>query len=410
MMISFLEKKFKIDLKYFLSGGSWLFLGQIAATLRAIIISVFLARFFEINEFGKFAYIMAVFSMANIFGAPGMSIAIFQSVSRGFEGTLRYLMKKIFYIGLLGSLFFIFCQLYFNFVQQENNHYIFLALALIFPFYSVGTNFAYHVSGLKKFKDRIYFEILMNLFILFSVFTSYIIKEDIYYLIIAITLSQTIISLAYLFYLIKRSNDKIDYDSYKYGKKLNWNYVIPTIKMQLDRIFISNFLGYEKTATYNVAYSFSNQITTAAKVLGALIVPKSSNLTKKEIRERLNLKNIILSLLVLFSFSTIIIFFIPFIIRILYGNNYMEAIRFAQVMLFFIPLRSFSLILRNINESQKNIKIINITSNHMSIIEIVLMLCGLLFFEIWGLIFAKIISDLISIIWQLAYIHKKEKE
>jgi O-antigen/teichoic acid export membrane protein len=409
-MIGFLEKKFKIDLRYFIGGGSWLFLGQVVAASKAIIMSVFLARFFGIEEFGKFAYIMAVFSMANIFGAPGMSIAIFQSVSRGFEGTLRYLIKKIFFIGLLGSLFFVFFQLYFNLVQHESNHYIFLVLALLFPFYSVSTNFAYYISGLKKFKDRTYFEILMNLFILFSAFAIFLIKKDIYYLIIVIIFSQTIISLAYLYYLIKNSNNKIDYDACGYGKALNWNYVIPTIKLQLDKIFISNFLGYDKTATYNVAYSFGEQVTTAAKVLGALIVPKTSNLTKKEIKGWLNFRNIVLVMLVFFGFSTVVMLLIPFIIKILYGSSYMGAIPFAQVMLFFIPLRSFSLILRNINESQKNVKIINIASNHISIIEIFLMLVGLLVFGIWGLIFAKIVVDCISVVWQLVHIYQENEE
>lgn len=407
-MIHFLEKKLKLDLKYFFNGGSWLFAGQAVSVFKSLFISVFLARFFGLEEFGKYVYIMAIFSVVNIFGAPGMSIALFQSVSRGYEGTLGYLAKKVFFIGLWGSVALALFQIYFNFIQGEANHFVFLVLAIIFPFYSVGTNFAYYISGIKKFKERTSFELVMNVFIIASFFVAFIFKKDIYYSLIVLILSQTIISLAYVYYLIKHSNNKIDYDSYEYGRKLNWNYVIPTLKIQLDRVLISNLLGYSHVATYSVATSFSDQVPAMAKVLGALIVPKSSVLTEEEVKDKLCFKNILIILALFFSMSFILIILVPVLIKILYGDSYSGAILFAQVILFFMPLRSLSLILRNINESQKNTKIIAKLSNQMSIIEALLMLFGLLLFQVWGLIFAKIIADCIGVAWQLISIHRKK--
>ena len=125
-MIAFFRKHLDFDLRYFFGGGAWLFAGQILATAKSLIISVFLARVFGVEDFGRFAYIMAVFSMASVFGSPGMSIAVFQSVSRGYEGTLRLLTKNVFFVGLLGSLFLVGFQLYSMLIQRESHDYIFL--------------------------------------------------------------------------------------------------------------------------------------------------------------------------------------------------------------------------------------------------------------------------------------------
>lgn len=406
-MIAFLQKRFNFDLNYFLGGGVWLFIGQGLIVIKSILISVFLARVFGVEDFGRFAYIMAIFSLASIFGAPGMGIAVFQSVSRGYEGTLLILAKRVFLIGLLGSLFLFIFQFYFNFVQQEQNKYIFLFLSVLFPFYSAGTIFTYYVSGLKKFKLRTYLEAFMSFLIMLFSFVTYLFTQNIYHLSIAIILIQTVISFIYLCYFIRTSNNLVDEEAIDFGRKLNWLYVIPTIKIQLDRILISNYLGYTKNALYNIAYSLGDQVSIIGKIAGTLILPKTASLSHDEIRKRFSLKNIFFVFGFFLFFSLILILICPHLISILFGEDFKEAVPYAQVILLFIPIKALVQILRNVHESQKNTRAIAFINNQLSFIEILLMIFGLLFFQIWGVIFAKIISEIISLIYQVTRVFNR---
>ena len=257
----------------------------------------------EVEDFGRFAYIMAVFSVASVFGSPGMSIAVFQSVSRGYEGTLRLLAKNVFFVGLLGSLFLVGFQLYSMLIQRESHDYIFLALAFLFPFYSVGSMFAYHVSGLKRFRQRTFLEALMGIVILLFSFLTYFFSPNIYHLAFTIVVTQTVLSCSYVYYFSRNSNGKIDEGALLFGKKLDWSYAIPMLKTQLDRILISHFLGYTKTATYHVAYSLGDQVSILGKIAGILILPKASNLSREEVKSKLTPRNLLLIFFILLTIS-----------------------------------------------------------------------------------------------------------
>lgn len=406
-MKGFLGRYLKLDLEYFLRGGVWLFVGQILAATKSIAISVFLARAFGVEDFGRFAYIMAVFSMASVFGSPGMGIAVFQSVSRGYDGTLALLSKKVFFAGLFGSLSLIGFQMYSILIQGESHDYIFLALAFLFPFYSVGNMFAYHVSGLKRFRQRTFLEAWMSIAVLFFSFLMYFFSPNIYHLAFAVVATQTLFGCGYVYYFVRSSSGRIDGDAVEFGKKLNRSYAVPMLKAQLDRILISHSLGYTKTALYNVAYSLGDQVSILGKIVGILVLPKTSLLSNEEIKKKLTLKNLTFIFFALLAISISIVAISPYLIVWLFGDDFREAIPYAQVILLFIPIKGLAQILRNVHESQKNVSIINFINNQLSLAEILLMLVGLFFFQVWGVIFAKILVDSVSVILQITFLYKK---
>jgi len=407
-MLRKLEEKLKLDVKYFIKGGFWLGLSQFIFSIKNLILAIFLARLLSIENFGIYTYIISIFMFTNLFGAPGMGIAIMQSVARGFEGTYGYLTKKVFLWSLLGTAFLLFFSLYSKIYQNNISFILLFLLSLIFPFYSISTNFAYYLNGMKKFKLRMILESLVSLVSLLMIILAILLTKNVTIIVLAVIVSQTIANLVITFWLIKRSNNSVDYESYSYGKKMSLNYVIPTAKLQIDKILIANFLNYSSTAIYNVANAIGDQIYSLAKIAGSLIAPKTSNISMVDIRR--NTKKSILILTAIFVFIAIVSFFLaPFVIRLFFGSKYPNAFLYAQVIILFIPIRCLGIILRSIHESKKNIRILNISSNYIPLLEIIMMFLGLLKFGIFGIIGAKIISDIFNLILQLLYIYKKEK-
>jgi O-antigen/teichoic acid export membrane protein len=409
MVVDFIKSKINIDLNYFVKGGFWLTLSQFLFSVKNLILSIILARLLTPDDFGLYAYLISVFMVANIFGAPGMGVAIIQSVSRGYQGTFLFLTKKVFLWSLAGSIFLLSFGIYEVVYHNLGSGIfsLFIFLALLFPFYSIGTNYVYYLVGVKKFKQRMQWETISNVVTLLMVMSSLIILKNISWIIATMLFSQTIINLIYIIILIKNANNQVDREAYGYGKKLSFSYIVPNLKMQADKIYIANLIGYSSTAIYNIANAIGDQIYTLGKVIGALTAPRSANLSAEEIQRRI--KKDTLTLLGLFIIISLVVYFaVPILIPLFFSHKYDPAIIYSQVIIIFVSIKSLGAVLRSIHESQKNIKPIMISSNFISVMELVLMLAGVFYLKIWGIIIAKIISDTATTIVYLIYIFRKK--
>lgn len=402
-------KKLNTDLHYFVKGGFWLYLSNIFSVLRTLGIATILARVLSQDQFGAYFYILSIFSFTNVFGLPGMGSAILQSTARGFEGSFKYLNKKVFLWSMLGAVFLLTFSLYQKFFKGGEYWSIFFILALIFPFYSASTNFIYYLTGKRQFKLRTVMEAIVNVTCFLTVALALLLRRDVSFIIIAAILPQTILYIFFNIYLIKKANKLVDKEAEDYGKKLSCTYIIPTIKTQADKILITNFLGYSSNAVYNIAASASDQVYAFSKIISTLLMPKTAKLSYAEIKN--NFKNKILFIFLGFILLSAGVFIIaPFAVKVLFGEKYLSSVGYLRLIVVFIPVRCLSQIIKSIHESRKNMKVLSISSNHVSIFEFILMFIGIYFFHAWGVIIAKIISDVVNLVLQIFHIYNKKMD
>lgn len=408
-MLKKIEKSLGIDAKYFLSGGFWLSLSNSFNTLRALFIGVIFARLLSQDQLGAYFYILSIFYLTNIFGMPGMGTAILQSSARGFEGSYKYLSKRVFFWSFLGTIFLLGFSFYDKVFKGGNYFNAFFLLALIFPLYSASTNFVYYLVGKSQFKLRMKMETLANITSFLAIIFVLLEKGGVFSLIMVTVISQTIFCLSFTIYLIKKANNLIDPKAEKYGKSLSYTYIMPTIKMQADKIIVTNFLGYSSNAIYSISTAIADQVYALAKIVGTIIMPRSAKLSYAQIQSGFKKKMMVVFLS--FLFICVIIFIIaPFAVKVLFGEKYLSSVGYLRLIIIFIPIRCLSAIIKNIHESRKNIKILSISSNYISALEFFLMMPGIYFFQIWGIIIAKIISDSVNLIFQVYYIYSKKND
>ena len=400
-----LEKKLEIDVKYFLKGGFWLGLSNVSNVSRLLIIGIVFARFLPKESFGAFTYVNSIFLITNVFGTPGMSVAIVQSVARGYEGTFAYLTKKVFLWSIMGTFFMFFAGLYDEFFAAGEFSRIFFLLGFIFPFYSISVNFVYYLVAVKKFHIRMWMELGQNAAIIVSIAIVLLSHGGLLWLVLAPILAQTLTGLSYIAYLMRTSNKKIDYSSNKYGKVLNLANVLPTAKMQIDKILVANFLGYASTATYNIAAALADQVYAFAKIIATMVVPKSANMDHATLRK--NLSRILAYLALLFcSISMILFFLYPYLIPFVFGGQYEDAILYAQVITLFVGIKSITAIIQQISQSKKDLKSTVFSSYVGPFIELGLMLLFIVKYQIFGIIIAKTISDSLNLAVVIFYFNK----
>ena len=148
------SSKVGLDLPYFIKGGFWLSVSQFFNTLKGFILSVVLANILSKEAFGEYSFVLSILGVVGVFALPGMSLAIIQSVAKGYEGTYFRGLREVFKYSWIGSVILVGMSIYMYFKGNFNLSTIFLILSVMFPFYSIS---GYYYSFLNGKKDLIYY-------------------------------------------------------------------------------------------------------------------------------------------------------------------------------------------------------------------------------------------------------------
>jgi O-antigen/teichoic acid export membrane protein len=409
VIISRLEKKLWIDVRYFLKGGSLLVLSQIVFSLRSLGIILIVTNFLWKEAYWQYNFILSLVWIASLFALPGTYNAIIQSVSRGFLWTYTFLLKKIFYFSSLGGILLIGCGFWLHFFRDYPHYEIFLFLWVLFPFYSISGIYAYFLTGIQDFSRRVQYEILTHIFVVIGAFFSIWYFESLPIFIILIFLIQTGVGMYFHKKIHLSPKQEIDYESYYFGMKLTALGILSTCKMHIDKLIVSYFFGFAQLAVYALALAMNEQIYSLGKIIATIIMPKTSNLNQEQIR--LQLPKLIGIIFFLFgTFSLFLILVYPYLIPLLFWESFSGAVFYAQILTAFVSIKIVFFILSYIDLSQKDMYSTVFSSTISPLIEIICMiLWGLYFWVIW-VVAAKIFWDALNLLYFFTQYSKRERK
>lgn len=389
------SKKIGIDLKYFITGGFWLSFGYSLNVTKSLILSILLANFISPQIYGQYIFVMSLIGIAAIFSLQGMNSATTQAIAKGYEGTYFKTLKLIFNWSFLGSLMLLLIALYGKITGHNYGTMIIVIIALLFPLYSISTNYINYFTGKKQFKKLI---ILNNIFTIISLITIslaiYFTKEVLWIILITL-LSHILIQGYYSLFIVKKylKNNKIKKENLNYGKKTSLSYAYNIIAGKLDSILITYFLGFEKLAIYTIVTLIPNQLKILFGVFNPLILPKLS--------EKNNLSGIDLykqvKKLILITIGVIIIYIL--IAPILFKYVYPKYYQYVWLSMFFSisSLITTNSLIEGYLQSKLNNKKLNQLNYTYSTISIILLLITVKFGIFW-IILGRIIHRFIIII------------
>lgn len=382
-------------MRYLLSGSFWSILAQLLSTIISLALAFVVSRYLSKEAYGTYKYVLSAITFLSTFSLNSLGTAVFQSTARGHDGAL----KEGFWINLRWSAL-IFAGSLALAVYYFSAHNTTLGIGMLFagclaPFLSSANLAASFLSGKKDFfRQSIYFGWLGNgLPILMLIGTVFLTKDPLW-LILVYCVTNTALSLYFYLRTIsvyRPDPEKKDAGMLSYAKHLSAIGILGGVATSIDQVLLFHYVGATSLAIYVFSTSILDQAKGPLKNLDTMMQARFANHSNVHIRQNIGNKFLWLFL----SIAVFVIAYVvmaPFIYRILFPA-YSEAVLYSQVYalslfgLAFGPASSYLIAKKKIREQYINSIVGWVT-------QIVLVAVGVIWWGLWGLVIARLISRL----------------
>lgn len=391
-------KYLAFDLKYFMKGGFYLSVTQVFLALFAWILTWGLSTGLSKSDFGLFQFIISTLGVVSaFFGLGGAHTTVIISLAKKLDGTYNYLLKKRIVISSLG-IFSLFIIAGFFYVSGRDNWYFFLLCALAFPFFNSLNLYNAIFIAKNQFRKQSFINIIKRgIFVSLIVLIALITKNLLYVILFYLVFTSISEYVAHSIAKKSLTNNLIDLTSLKNSLQISGIRILPFIIVHVDKLLVGYYFGLEMLANYSIAVFFSNQVGLLSGVIRDLFLPKMSSRNAKEVFNKIfnNLKWILLfSILLVLVISLVL----PFFVKIFF-EEFQSIILIAQILVLANVFNYLILIIQTYLTSQKDLKGLTYYSISHSLVYMGLLIALIIPFQIWGVVYAFIISNIFRMIY-----------
>lgn len=382
------ERLLRTDLHYVLTGGSWLFAGQVVGIIASFLLAIGYAHFLSQESYGTYKFVLSILGMLSLFTLPGMEAGAQKGSAVGKDGVFWDTLKYRFIGGVFAACTSGAIGLYYFLNSNMLLAGIFFSAA---PFLVVMDPLSHYngvLTGKKLFRKISTYGILLQIATSASILLVVILTGDLFFLMLAYLGSAVLFRMFFFWRTIVTvpMNSAKDPDSLAFGGHISVMAILGTISTKLDSLLLWHFLGPIHLAIYAFARGLTDNIQSSFKlVTGAIAFPKLAAQNKELVKDTL-LRKIALAHLITIPLTLIVIFTIPIVFRFVFPT-YMDSVIYAQaltLLLAFAPLRLVSTAIAALAPA----KMIYQTSIASSILNAGFLLVFVPLFGIWGVILA----------------------
>jgi O-antigen/teichoic acid export membrane protein len=383
------EQYTKTDMVYLVKGGGWLTAGKVFSILGGLGLATAFANLIPQETYGTYKFVVSAASIIGGFTLAGMGTAVTQAVARGYEGALKYGLKKklrwsigIVVVGLGAAGYY-----YLN-----ENMTLAAGMLMIAASYPLRTSFGLfenYLVGKKNFKHKsIYSSVLEAVQIIVMVATLFV-TDNVLWVLFAFFATNTLGAIFFYFYTVwtHQPGNKTDKSMLTYSKHLSAITLFKKLARHIDKILVWHFLGPVQLAIYSFATLPVSKIGTMLSSIQQIALPKFSQKSPTKLQRTLDYKVVLLGA----GFAVIAISYVllaPFIFQIFFPK-YLSSVTFTQVLsvnIFF----SAGLIYHKVLEAQAETRWIYISKIGSNIIKIAVLLTLLPILGVWGAVYSMI--------------------
>jgi len=390
------EGFFKTDMIYLTKGGFWFTVSSIIVSFMSFLLAISFAHFLTKEAYGEYKFVLAMVGILSSLTLSGLGSSVMRSVSRGFEGTLKYAFwtnikwSIISFLGALGIAIYYFI----------NDNYS-LGLAILIagsfsPFLSSTNLYSSYLTAKKDYKRHaIYFDILGNLLPYLTLFITMLITNNPLWLVSVYFSSNTLIGIILYRRVIKiyKPKPEIDNESLGYSKHLSLMNILNGVANNIDQILVFHYIGAAQLAIYNFATAIPNQTKGPLKGLANLMFPKFVERDEKEIQGNMKHKYMMMFFAALIM-TIVYVLIAPFIFNTFFPK-YTDSILYSQV--FAISFLAITFNPAGIYLSaKKKIKEQYIGAIFTSLTQIITVTISVIYWGLIGLVVARVVVRIIS--------------
>ncbi|MES2223534.1 MAG: oligosaccharide flippase family protein [Patescibacteria group bacterium] len=380
----------KTDIRYLLSGGFWLTAGQVTASLSSFLLSIAFANLLSKETFGQYKYVISLFGIIGALSLSGLTTSITQSVARGFEGVLVRSFWMSMRWGWLLTITSFGIAIYYYTLGNIPLTVSMMLVGVFSPLLYSALFYKSFLNGKKEFKTLTLYGIYYNIIPVLCMVGVVFFTDNVNAVVFAYLCSNTLISLYFLNHVLKKykPNNKVDPKSMIFGAHLSFVNVLDTIATYLDKILLFHFQGSIDLAIYSFAVAIPEQIRSLLKIIPSLAIPKLAEKTNDEIQRTVYHKIWKISLITL-PIAILYYFAAPFIYTYIFPQ-YIESIAYSQIFILIILVEGG--LPGAVFKAQLAVRESYIMNTVGNLIRIGMLVPFVIFFGIWGIVWARILS------------------
>ncbi len=399
------EAYLKTDLRYFIGGGVWLTVGQVASIIIAFALSIAFANLVSKEVFGTYKYIQSAYGLVALVVLPGLATATTRSISRSFDGTVIRSFKYKIYYGLIASAFCLGAAVYYAIHDNSTLSTAFLIIAICLPFTEAANLYTSVLEGKKLFRVETIIDILATIALTLSLVAVLYWSKNVLILILTYFVFLAVGRLICFIFTVKKylTNRKTDPDMSEYARDLTWFQIFSSLTQYVDKLVLFTILGPAQVAIYTFAQAIPDRLKSLFRIIVPLSFAKFTLRSPSEIRHGFVKKMLFLTGAALVAIGTYILA-APLIFHYLFPN-YESSVLFSQIIaatsIFVITYPTSSLL--TAHEKIKELFIISASSTALGLVA---MLSTVQSFGIWGAVLGLTINRLVTLVLSLFFIYK----
>jgi len=393
--LRFTERYTKTDMVYLATSGFWVNVSSITITLFSLALYIVFARFLPKEVYGTYQYLLSLSAIIGTFTLSGMNTAVARAVARGHEGTYRASIAMQLKWALIPCIGALIGALYY---AIQGNMLLAIGLFLIgvaTPFVTAFNTYGAFLTGKKDFRRLFLYNFSLNVpYYGGLILAAFYFKSAL--VLLAVNLAVNAIVLALLYRQTLRTfkpNDEVDAETFSYGKHLSAMGIFSALIGQIDNVLVFHYLGAVDLAIYSLATAIPDRIAGFSRFFSLTSAPKFANKSEEEIRSSIGPKLLKLTFVALIG-AFLYMFVAPFLFTFFFPQ-YVTSIPFSMLYAFGMVGTAGGVALSALSSQQrtKDLYVFNIVT---PIIQLSLQLGGVLLYGLWGLVFGKTLSTLLT--------------
>lgn len=403
-----LERLFRTDISYLVSGLGWLGSGEVVSNLLGFLQVVAFANLVAPGEYGSFQYVQSVYGLLSLLAWPGLQVAVARASARGHDGALVRGARWRFRWALLGALLGAGFGAY---TIVRGNVALGLSIAgaaLVLPVVESSSLYASFMAGRKLFRLRTIFNIAIQVVPLAVVIPLMVVAPRLPVLVLGYYLPLAVVHA--VFYLSAtrmpaRTDIGEDAEMLHYGRSLSIFQGVTAVSIWADRFLLYHLLGPAPLAIFSVAMVFPRRVKGLLSIVGDLAFPKWAQKRAWEIRVSLPRK-LLLETAGILVVCAVYALAAPLIFRVFFPA-YRSAVPLSQVLILF-SLIGLSYPIGAFLEAHKRVKELYVLHFGVFTIKIAAFVVLTPKFGLWGSVMATLLEAVANLAISL-YLLFKEK-
>ncbi|WP_375324231.1 flippase [Flagellimonas sp. GZD32] len=391
-----------LEIKKIVANTGWLAVEKIAKIFVSLFVGVWVTRYLGAEQYGIYSYALSFAVLFKAFASFGIDSIVIRDLVK-YKEKHALIMGTGFFLKVFGGLLsfaLITVVLLLSSLDLSTKIYIWIITSST-TIYSIGIIDLYFQSEVKSryiVKANTITVVLSSLLKIF-----FILIEAPLLAFVCISLFEGLVmGIGYLYSYKKNALSvwdwRFDFKLAKSMLKESWPLILSmlaiSVAMRIDQIMLKSYVSLEELGYYAVGVRLAEAATFLPMVIGQSIYPK---IIKTDfVNNKSSLKQMISNVFYPLSGISLIISLLgTFIIRVLYGETFLESGQILSILIWTIPFIYFGIFSNNVLTVEGKQKIIFVKQFSLTILNICLNLYLIPIYGIVGAAWSTLIAELV---------------